>query len=1073
MTAPTTRDVSAEHHDERVALGDSVGRVAGQMWSEVDPDRIVDSWAERVPELTAVVSGAQFAAAREADPYLAEVLSAQGLSSRGIGRVDPRGFSGRSADGRSLLSLLLQPAFSAIARFFDTRDAGQALAAGATSLDAIVRTEVADAGRLADQVSLAAHPSARGYIRQTDSNPCARCLILAGRFYRWSDGFKRHEECNCTHIPVGAGVRPQDPREIYDAMTPAQRMRSGFTIADQEALAEGADIGQVVNARHRPDALYTAGGRRFTREGDTRRGLAGQRLRGTRRLTVDQIFTEATSREHAIDLLHRHGYLLDEPARSRTGAPVRVRQVLTSAQTSAAVSAVFRSEWRRITGRSVEAEFAGSVSTAREHAEGLLRVAERYPATPLRAVRTGQLPFARYAESERGVVTFSEYWSSRRTEYVSALRADARRDWHPYSSPDGVAAHETVHVLNPDAPIERLVGRREIPGYGARSEHEAVAEAVADVLVNGDRAARMSREITAATDAAYRSGRYAGRRPRLARPGPPSRLSPPARSGPPARAAAADLSRLPLTRLRPMVTEHGITVPAGIRKPALVRLVDDLDSGVSPATARQRAVQSIVDERRGVADALTRAIEVQDLSPRAMRSVAAALRRELDADQLKALRPVLEALDAGDSTRLRAAIPVSARSAKLKQIGEPGSVARLPRDRVEWIGDGRSDVMSVIRPGWETTVERKVHVLERAAVQAATPEQVARLAPAKAAKKAAKAAPAKKATKATAQPDLTGSGGLSTDPAVRAVQVENRIRQAYDRAPKLPGGGVRLDDLRNELGEATSRREIDEALRRMGRESGVSLLPNENIKEINRDLAWREAAVRIGPVDYHYLDIQDPSGTLRQLPATPAKAAKKATPRKAPAPPAPARMSAPALRKELTDAGVTLDTSKVPKPVLAEHVTRLRSGSPVATENARLRQAVIDRQRAAAETIAEALEHADTGAEALTVRARARLRRIESLITGWPEEAQIRSLLTAMQTGNPATIRRAAATAERRLGLKRVDVSTMDRSLMQPVGGTIRDGAKVVVVRPGYTVEIGGERVVLAKAVVRPDRSRR
>jgi len=80
-----------------------------------------------------------------------------------------------------------------------------------------------------------------------------------------------------------------------------------------EALEEGADLNQVVNAQR---GVYVAGGRKLTREGTTRRGFARARLgRGTPRLTPDQIFLQARSREEALQMLYRNGYLLQPDPR--------------------------------------------------------------------------------------------------------------------------------------------------------------------------------------------------------------------------------------------------------------------------------------------------------------------------------------------------------------------------------------------------------------------------------------------------------------------------------------------------------------------------------------------------------------------------------------------------------------------------------------------------------------------------------------------------------------------------------------------------------------------------------------
>ena len=81
----------------------------------------------------------------------------------------------------------------------------------------------------------------------------------------------------------------------------------------------------------------------------------------------------------------------------------------------------------------------------------------------------------------------------------------------------------------------------------------------------------------------------------------------------------------------------------GLRKPALVKLVDDLDSGVSAQVARDRAVLSIIDERRVSADALIRASELgPQSSPRAMQHVGSVLRRDLPDELQTAFRPLIE-----------------------------------------------------------------------------------------------------------------------------------------------------------------------------------------------------------------------------------------------------------------------------------------------------------------------------------------------------------------------------------------------------------------------------------------------
>jgi hypothetical protein len=85
------------------------------------------------------------------------------------------------------------------------------------------------------------------------------------------------------------------------------------------------------------------------------------------------------------------------------------------------------------------------------------------------------------------------------------------------------------------------------------------------------------------------------------------------------------------------------------------------------------------------------------------------------------------------------------------------------------------------------------------------------------------------------------------------VDPESAIRSAYARTPRQPGGWVALTDLRPLLG-ATPRAAVDEALTRMNRQTGVSLVPGENHKTLTE--ADRAAAVTVGGRPYHFLLIE-------------------------------------------------------------------------------------------------------------------------------------------------------------------------------------------------------------------------
>ncbi|MEU1240053.1 hypothetical protein ABZ388_06810 [Micromonospora parva] len=101
------------------------------------------------------------------------------------------------------------------------------------------------------------------------------------------------------HIPAREDTADDlrtDPRRYFDSLSAAEQDRL-FTPAGAEAIREGADIGQVVNARR---GVYEAGGRQFTRTN------AGKRPR----LMPEQILREANGdRAEAVRLLKLHRYL--------------------------------------------------------------------------------------------------------------------------------------------------------------------------------------------------------------------------------------------------------------------------------------------------------------------------------------------------------------------------------------------------------------------------------------------------------------------------------------------------------------------------------------------------------------------------------------------------------------------------------------------------------------------------------------------------------------------------------------------------------------------------------------------
>lgn len=274
------------------------------MWAQVDPARLTESWLPFLQRLLTILRGAQYAAASQADIYTDSVLYAQGMDAPAAGRVAAGALSGVASDGRPLETLLLNPVIASKTAILQGADASKAMATGQAALEMTLRTQVADAGRAADGVAIAARPKV-GYVRMVVGDSCPRCIILAGRWYRYDAGFERHPQCDCTQIPSAenaAGDLATDPQLAFE-----HGRVKGLSEADTKAIRAGADMAQVVNAH---SGMYVAGARKLTRTGTTHHAFAGRRLAGNVRLMPEQIYREATSREDAVRLLKLHGYLV-------------------------------------------------------------------------------------------------------------------------------------------------------------------------------------------------------------------------------------------------------------------------------------------------------------------------------------------------------------------------------------------------------------------------------------------------------------------------------------------------------------------------------------------------------------------------------------------------------------------------------------------------------------------------------------------------------------------------------------------------------------------------------------------
>lgn len=153
----------------------------------------------------------------------------------------------------------------------------------------LVNSLIQDAGRAAQSVSIATRPRI-GHVRTLTSPSCSRCAVLAGRVYRYSTGFLRHPRCDCTMLPTTLA----NDHYVHD---PADLLKSGLITglsrADRQAVADGADLSQVVNVRLSGTNVAESG-RALARRG---------------RPTPEAIYRATSDRHAALALLQQHGYI--------------------------------------------------------------------------------------------------------------------------------------------------------------------------------------------------------------------------------------------------------------------------------------------------------------------------------------------------------------------------------------------------------------------------------------------------------------------------------------------------------------------------------------------------------------------------------------------------------------------------------------------------------------------------------------------------------------------------------------------------------------------------------------------
>jgi len=175
-----------------------------------------------------------------------------------------------------------------------------------------------------------------------------------------------------------------------------------------------------------------------------------------------------------------------------------------------------------------------SVETAREYANTVADLLDEYPMVNMTAVKVGRMSATTYAHaSSNGYgeveMTLNTKWAADREGMMLSLQRDAERGFHPpgFDNASAIITHEFGHIIdsqngylagstaaNALRAYQESIGIRygsreaydwqiaQLPGYAFGKNHalngvEAIAEAFADVRINGTRASAANQALTA------------------------------------------------------------------------------------------------------------------------------------------------------------------------------------------------------------------------------------------------------------------------------------------------------------------------------------------------------------------------------------------------------------------------------------------------------------------------------------------------------------------------------------------------------------------------------------------------
>jgi hypothetical protein len=292
-----TLEAANSYYLEQQSISVTTALATKSIWQQMTDD-FDRSWRSVGPALLETVELGRAAAVTRSLGYTAAVLDETSQQAPAAGALNPGRFLESAPNGQPMAAVLSGSIVQAKVAVRDGAQPAAALAQAERWLTGVVLTTMADTGRSVVGADITQRPTITGYVRMLNAPSCSRCIILAGKFFRWNEVFQRHPRCDCKHIPAQDAEWAKaegfisDPYEAFKALSPSEQERV-FGRIEARAIRDGADIYRIENTKLR--GLGTAKSR--------------EKYGTPTKLTIDDIYRTAGNRRNAIAAMEREGYI--------------------------------------------------------------------------------------------------------------------------------------------------------------------------------------------------------------------------------------------------------------------------------------------------------------------------------------------------------------------------------------------------------------------------------------------------------------------------------------------------------------------------------------------------------------------------------------------------------------------------------------------------------------------------------------------------------------------------------------------------------------------------------------------